>query len=307
MDKNIVLFPKLSLRDITFNVISLTVATLLFFSTGRVKAQSDGTTQDIQFPPLKGFEVVQEYPVYTPDDLWDYINGAADSYLSFGFDELYIAEYKRGSKLTVKAEVYSHISPEMAFGIYAMERAPGYNFVDAGVQGYSAPDHFHFVKGTYYVKVSTNASSKRAAAAVKSVALNLEATLEGISDMPATLALFPEKGKLQNEELFIAGDVLGYGYMRRAYRARYETQGKAFYIYIFNYPDEASNRGMLSEYLGRQALGPDDSADNRFFFTDGYTGEIYLGWKGNITVLVNGLKAEDALLAGEYIDMIIER
>lgn len=306
MDRNIVLFPKLCLRTITFNMTSLAVATLLFFAAGRVTAQSDGATQEIHFPPLKGFEVIQEYPVYTPDDLWDYINGAADSYLSFGFDELYIAEYKKGSKLTVKAEVYSHISPEMAFGIYAMERAPGYNFVDVGVQGYSAPDHFHFVKGNYYVKVTTNTFSKRAAAVVKSVALNLEATLEGTTKMPATLALFPEKGKLQNEELFIAENVLGYGYMRRAFRARYETQGKAFYIYIFNYPDEASNRVMLVEYLGRQALGPDDSADGRFFFIDGYTGEIFLAWKENMTIVVSGLRELDAALAGEYIDMIMK-
>ena len=280
---------------------------LLFYFTGAVSTKSDVSAQEVMFPPLKGFEIVQEYPVYTPDDLWDYINGAADSYLSFGFDELYIAEYKKGNKFTVKAEVYTHSNPEMAFGIYAMERAPIYNFVDVGVQGYSAPDHFHFVKGKYYVKVTTNSSSKKSVNAVKDIARNLAATLEGTTTMPATLALFPEKGKLQNEELFIAEGVLGYSYMRHAYRARYETGGKAFYIYIFNYPDEASNRAMLVEYLGRQALGPDDSADGRFFFIDGYTGEIFLAWKENMTILVNGLREDDSALAGEYIDLILKR
>lgn len=286
-------------------VLALT-ASLIFIVSGFMAPGSLAAGQEPEFPPLRGFDIVQEYPVYTPDDLWDYINGAADSYLSFGFEELFIAEYKKGKKFTVKAEVYSHITPEMAFGIYAMERAPGYNFVDAGMQGYSAPDHFYFAKGNYYVKVTTNATSKKAAAAVKDVALALEATLEGTSEMPATLALFPEAGKLPSEELFIAEGVLGYSYMRKAYRARYETAGKDFYIYIFNHANEAANRTMLKEYLGRQAMGPDDSADGRFFFTDGYTGEIYLAWKENMTVLVNGLKADDAPLAGEYIDKILK-
>jgi hypothetical protein len=286
-------------------VLALT-ASLIFVVSGIMVPWSVAAGQEPEFPPLRGFEIVQEYPVYTPDDLWDYINGAADSYLSFGFEELFIAEYKKGKKFTVKAEVYSHITPEMAFGIYAMERAPGYNFVKAGMQGYSAPDHFFFAKGNYYVKVTTNATSKKAVAAVKDVALALEASIEGTSEMPATLDLFPEAGKLQNEELFIAEGVLGYSYMRKAYRARYETDGKDFYIYIFNHADEAANRAMLKEYLGRQAMGPDDSADGRFFFTDGYTGEIFLGWKENMTVLVNGLKADDAALAGDYIDKILK-
>ena len=37
------------------------------------------------FLTLKGYKTVSDYPVYTPDDLWDYINGAADAYLALGF------------------------------------------------------------------------------------------------------------------------------------------------------------------------------------------------------------------------------
>ncbi|MFZ0472221.1 MAG: hypothetical protein WAL94_06380, partial [Bacteroidales bacterium] len=46
--------------------------------------------QEGLFPTLKGYKTVNEYPVYTPDDLWNYIDGAADAYLALGFLDLNI-------------------------------------------------------------------------------------------------------------------------------------------------------------------------------------------------------------------------
>ena len=54
-------------------------------------------TQSIDFPMLDGFKKETNYPVYTPDNLWDFINGAADNYLAYDFVDLHVAEdvYKR--------------------------------------------------------------------------------------------------------------------------------------------------------------------------------------------------------------------
>jgi hypothetical protein len=35
--------------------------------------------QELSFPPLQGYKIVTDYPVYTPDNLWDLIDGAAES------------------------------------------------------------------------------------------------------------------------------------------------------------------------------------------------------------------------------------
>ncbi|MZP56855.1 MAG: hypothetical protein GT600_15540, partial [Bacteroidales bacterium] len=52
--------------------------------------------QNITFPELNGFRKSEKYPVYTPENLWDFIDGAADGFLSLGFIDLHIAEYKKG-------------------------------------------------------------------------------------------------------------------------------------------------------------------------------------------------------------------
>ena len=35
-------------------------------------------SQDPVFPDLNGYKIKTDYPVYLPDNLWDFINGAAD-------------------------------------------------------------------------------------------------------------------------------------------------------------------------------------------------------------------------------------
>ncbi|MCB0799667.1 MAG: hypothetical protein KDB91_04130, partial [Bacteroidales bacterium] len=104
------------------------------------------------FPELKKYRSSSNYPVYTADDLWDYINGAADAYLALGFIDLNIKEYVRGKK-TIKAEIYRFGDDARAFGIYSMERSPGYNFIPVGVQGYNEEGVVHFYKDRYYIKI----------------------------------------------------------------------------------------------------------------------------------------------------------
>src|SRR5512133_2305471 len=91
--------------------------------------------QELSLPELKGYKKVTSYPVFTPENLWDFINGAADNYLAYGFADLHVAEYKKG-KDVIKLEIYRHGDTTLAFGIYSSERSPTFRFVNLGAQGY---------------------------------------------------------------------------------------------------------------------------------------------------------------------------
>ncbi|MCK7531147.1 MAG: hypothetical protein MZV63_08950 [Marinilabiliales bacterium] len=123
-------------------------------------ASSIALTGQQLFPDLKGYKTVSDYPVYTPDDLWDYINGAADAYLALGFIDLNITEYVKG-RTVIKAEIYRFGDDAEAFGIYSMERSPGYDFIQVGVQGYNEEGIVHFYKDRYYIKIMTPLQSQR--------------------------------------------------------------------------------------------------------------------------------------------------
>ncbi len=191
-----------------------------FVACAFFSAASQG--QGIDFPELKGYKTVSDYPVYTPDDLWDYINGAADAYLALGFTNLHINEYVKG-KNKIKAEAYRFNSDAEAFGIYSLERSPGYDFISTGVQGYTEEGVVNFYKGEYYIKLMTHSKSKKVNDSMRVLGNMIADRIAGRNEFPELLGTFPAEGLLKNEETYLLDGVLGHDYLRGAFRASYEN------------------------------------------------------------------------------------
>jgi len=66
---------------------------------------------------------------YTPDTLYEYIDGAADVFLSFDFQKLASLTYENHSKSTITVDIYRHNSERNGFGIYSQEKPQQGNFL----------------------------------------------------------------------------------------------------------------------------------------------------------------------------------
>ena len=225
--------------------------------------------QEGLFPQLKGYKTVNEYPVYTPDDLWNYIDGAADAYLALGFLDLNITEYKKG-KRAIKAEIYRFGDDAMAFGMYSLERSPGYDFIQVGVQGYNEDGVVFFYKDRYYVKIMTQSESKKVNESMKELAGLIAARIEGKNEFPALLKLFPSEGLLKNQETYILESVLGHEFLRGAFRASYEIDNDRFDVYFFNCKSTEDASAMAARLAGDAYTTGDDVF--KYVFEDGFNG-----------------------------------
>jgi len=260
--------------------------------------------QTITFPQVQGFKIVSDYPVYTPDDLWDYINGAADAYLSYGFSELHIAEYVKG-KNRIKVEVYDHVKPILGFGIYSLERSPGYNFTNIGSQGYAEVGLIHFFKGPYYVKVVTNSTSKGIAKSLNDIARSVAGSIPGSEEMPESFKRLPANGRLANEELYINESVLGHSFLNGAMKAVYELDGTRFNLYLFDSETAAKAYESVAAYLKIADIEPENETDGKYQFKDGYNGLVYLVWNRNKFAVITGLNSGMEDFAGSFCDPIV--
>ena len=252
--------------------------------------------QDFTFPELSGFRKTTDYPVYLPENLWDFINGAADAYLALGFVDLHVAEYKKG-KDVIKVEIYRHGDHTMAFGIYASERSPSYRFMNLGSQGYIIDGSVNFFKGNYYVKIRTYSKKVKTLQAEESLATRIAAMLDGETAMPSLLMQFPDEGKKQNEETYINESVLGHGFLNKAFKAVYQTGNDIFSVFLmkFQTPDEAIS--TAGTYLSSAGIEMVQSDNGRFVFTDGYNGTIFLSWNEGTVVIISGLAKDQSDIA----------
>lgn len=276
---------------------------LVAFAVSLISAGS--FTQGIEFPVLESFKKLTNYPVYTPDNLWDFINGAADNYLAYDFVDLHVAEYKKGRN-TIKIEVYRHSNPTTAFGIYSSERSPSFRFVNLGAQGYINDGIINFFKGNYYVKIRTYSKKEKVLRAAETLSVRTASMLEGDNDMPSALNMFPSEGKKLNEETFVNKSVLGHSFLNKAFRADYEIGTDQFSIFVFRDENPETVRKTAETYLAVTGIDQVGTGDGRFMINDGYNGTIFLAWKDTCMVLVSGLAKDQADVADKYISEILK-
>jgi hypothetical protein len=263
------------------------------------------SAQDFAFPELPGFKQASKYPVYLPDNLWDFINGAADAYLALGFKDLHVTEYKKG-KQTIKLEIYRHSDHTMAFGIYASERSPSYTFINIGSQGYRTGGSLNYFKGDYYVKLRTYSTKPKTLQAEESLARLVAEMLPGETSMPALLLQFPAEGKKENEETFINESVLGHEFLNKAFKALYQVGNDNFSIFLMKFDSEQEALKTAEKYLDSAGLEAGSSATGRFIFTDGYNGTIFLSWKNDMVVIISGLAKDQSDIADKYTSEILK-
>jgi hypothetical protein len=263
------------------------------------------SAQEFAFPELEGFKKTTNYPVFGPENLWDFINGAADTYLTYGFVDLHVAEYKKGRNV-IKLEIYRHSDNTMAFGIYSTERSPSFRFMNLGAQGYISDGAINFFKGNYYVKIRTYSKSEKTLKSTESLALKVANMLEGSSEMPAVLSQFPEIGKKLNEETFINESVLGHKFLNKAYKAIYEIGNDNFSIFIMENSSPEEARKSAETYLAVTGIDAEESGSGKYMLKDGYNGTIFLTWKDNKIVIISGLSKDQTEIADRYTSEILK-
>ena len=205
--------------------------------------------KDFKFPEVSGWRQSGEPQTFTPQTLYEYINGAADLYLMYDFQELKVAEYQNDKKASITVEVYRHQTPTHAFGIYSQERLPSANFIEIGTQGYIENNVFNFLTGPYYVKVSRYNTGAEDQVVLLAFAKTISENLGEKGTLPSVLTTFPAEGKIKNSEKFIAQNFLGYSFFYSAFTADYELSDKKFKLFIIEGTDKNECKTMIQKYL----------------------------------------------------------
>jgi hypothetical protein len=236
---------------------------------------------DVRFPSVSGWKQVGEIQTFNPNTLYEYIDGGADLYLAYDFEDLKVAEYQNDKKASVTVEVYRHRTPTHAFGVYSQERVPGANFIDVGIQGYQEKDALNFLSGNTYVKITGYDIVPEDQTILLAFAKAVAGNLGEKGAFPSVLAAFPAEGKVKNSEKFIARKFLGYPFLHSAFSADYDFSGRNFRLFIIEGRDQAECRDMVEKYLVELGMKDKTVAEGQYTLSDAYHGEIDLHWKGS--------------------------
>ena len=187
--------------------------------SGAIPARSEDDRDAFVFPVPGGWTVQADTAVYGPDDLWEYIDGAADLFVIYGFERLQCATYRTPSGEEVRAELYRHAGVSDAYGMYSQERSPDNAAVEVGNEGCADAGMMIVVFGRWYLKLSSPPAVGRDDLLL--LARSFDVVLGSPRGLPPEFAALPSGGRIPRSEQYIASDFLGYGFLSRVYLARY--------------------------------------------------------------------------------------
>lgn len=185
---------------------------------------------------------------YTADNLYEYMDGNAESYLLYGFVRMQGITCTSGQKKLV-IDVSEMEDSDLAYGMFASNRDPDQPTSKIAMGGQVQPRRASFAKGKYYVEIAASPDGDHTAA-LQAFSTKMEALLEGRSTPPEALDWFP-KESLTSVRL-VPESVLGLRQLKRGYVAKY-AQGQAFIVL------ETSPESAAEVFKKVQARFPDAS------------------------------------------------
>jgi hypothetical protein len=251
--------------------------------------------------PVAGWKRTKVPQVFGPDNLWESIDGGAETYLTFGFQELVsvtCAEADLGVEATI--EVYRMADSLNAFGIYAQERNPDATFIATGAEGYAAPNIVNFWNDAYYVKLSATKTNDRIAASLVGLANQVSRRIGPPSAAPATSLAFPARDQVAHSVKYLPRNVLGQSYLANGFEAQYRIGSKACRLVTASFESTREATDAFTRYRGfvassggavRKLSSPGDGG---FAGSDSFNGSIVAIRSGSTLVFALGAPPERA-------------
>ncbi len=238
---------------------------------------------------IKDWKASKNIQVYGQDNLYEYINGAADAYLNYEFEKLKVIEYTRDQS-SVTIEIYKHSSADNTFGIYSQERPQEGNFIKIGAQGYLEDIVLNFFGDQFYIKLNGFKLGKSKDRILSEFAKKIELRLKLSKKLPPVLKLFPLKNQVNNSTNYQAKDFLGYSFLHSAFTAEYKSESKNYKMFIISGKEKKECLSMLTRYAKTTKLKKQTFNEGFYTFSDPYNGPILMFWKGKYICGITSLK-----------------
>jgi hypothetical protein len=292
-------------------LLKLFLPFVLFFSflnaKGALLEEEGVSSLHFLLPDVVAWKVPEAPQDYFPEILFEYINGAAEIYLSYDFKELTVGQYEKGdTNASLIIEIYDMGNEINSFGIYSAERFPDSQFISLGNQGYLEEETLNFIVGKYYIKLLCFDSGEDSTDFLKLFSKEVVKRVKDKGNLPPALALFPKQGLVRNSEKFILRNFMGYSFLHNGYLANYKLEDLEFDCFLIVGENAEDAQSMLKKYLEKKGKQSVKEISAGFRIKDRYYHNIYLARVENYLCGVMKIKDESLEVGDKYFGMLIE-
>ena len=212
---------------------------------------------------VAGWTKAEAPDLYTPENLSKYIDGGAELYLSYNFQNALALKYKDSAGNEIEVDIFDMGSAPDAFGVFAHSRE---TIDDRFGQGCEyAAGLLTFWKDRYYVSILAYPETAEKRDVVFNLGRAIEAAIKSEGALPPIIGLLPAENLLPetvhyfhhyiwlNSFTFVSNEnVLNIGNDTPAALGKYRQGGAAFSLLLVRYPDAGRAEAAGAQF--RQTL-----------------------------------------------------
>ena len=206
--------------------------------------------------------------------IFEYINGAAELYLAYGFLGLKVWRFEKTGAPPINLEIYEQASSEDAYGVFSFEHQDEPTGIGQGSE--FGGGLLRFWKGNYFVSVYAEGEGEGVEAAIVSIGKAAATAIPLTGPEPKLVQFLPGKEfglvdkstrylkshVLLNQRFFIAHqNILNLSRKTEAVLAVYLREGQKAQLLLIQYPNADEARISLESF--RKAFMPDAGGKDR--------------------------------------------
>jgi hypothetical protein len=184
------------------------------------------------FPSPAGFKKLSGPETYTPENLYEKIDGKAPLYIESGFVKLFTQRFvsQNDSNLWFEIFLFDMASARNAFSVYSVQRRADVEMWSAVQFGYRTSNALYFVRDRFYVELVGSSESADLSGAMADAAdklagppflLSPESRGGEFTEMPE-LALFPQDNLVPGSAKLYLSGVFGFEGLSNTFVCRYK-------------------------------------------------------------------------------------
>lgn len=213
----------------------------------------------------------EEAPLfYQPENLYEYINGSAELYLSYDFKRLITVSFINLDEETVVIDIYDMENPLNAFGVYSVYRSPESQIENIGTEAIVSDYHIRFYKDRYVVDLNASEITDAIQKAMHKLAQALADKIKSSGGKPKEVDLLPTGNLIPKSCKYISNGLLGHKFLVRGLEGLYQlgehtakgfiaisesqSNAKNAYQNLINYLEDSGRKPVNWPELGEAAF-----------------------------------------------------
>ncbi|MFO7656947.1 MAG: DUF6599 family protein [Bacteroidales bacterium] len=211
---------------------------------------------------FQNWTVTESFILDDHDALYDYIDGGAEQFISYGYQHAVSKIYNKEGEPEIRVEIFDMGSPKNAFGIFSNIRYDENDEFGQGSQYVTGA--LFFWKSKYYISISTIEETLSSIKFIGEMAKNILAHIPEKGDKPEIVYILPEEGLDRNSILyfhhyiwlnsyfFISNDnILNINDDTDAVYAKYGDVDNRFYLLVIHYKSETELNNAFKSFVNQ--------------------------------------------------------